>query len=489
MKKILLAVLALCLVLCFAACDQIGIGPDDETKEPAVDVPEKNVDAIVSTLNDGIRVEDIINSEGNSDAQASVEQFKAELAKLVFETTLSAKSEDQAIEGYIGFKNNTLFLSATDSSDTYVFIEDDFKLVTVYPDSDGGYSGSVDDSLYSYFENLSSTVEGEDGEKIQQFLDAISGMKLPEISATDIEYRDGRYYLGEEYIDKTIDKVAGELMSEYKKVFPESLTDDMIAETKATLQEYVDKLGAELWLNAKYEKITGFGVKITADSELSDEIGVEKLDVMIDVDGGKTEIDAAVTVDGQSADIKATFEVITDSEGKPEKLSASVTGSIPDNEYFYDAKIFSTVDIKMDYRIDLTKLSADGELLSFKLDCISKDIKAYVMNPTTFEYEYSEEKTEKYADKTNSALIDITVVSAESGKKFSGTMDYCVTEITDTANSDIDLEFVLTATADKMPAIPGAVQEAREDAIEEYNNPSYGWDDDWDDDWDDEYDW
>ncbi|MBQ4091056.1 MAG: hypothetical protein IJC64_01935 [Clostridia bacterium] len=452
-------------------------------------MPEKNIDSIVSSVNEGIDVDEIVKGEEDLEMQDAIEQIKAELAKLLLEIKFSTTVDKDPATGYIGIKDRVIY-SEVAGSKSYTFIEDDFKLVTVTDDGFGsGLYGSVDDSIYYYIQSMS--VGEEENDKTQEFLDSIYDMRLPEISVEDMTYRDGKYYVSAEYIDKALTELADELMGEYKNAFPDSVTDDMIAQTKEALSEYVDKLGLEFWFNAEYETITGLGFSFVADSEFSQELGCETLSAMINVNGGKTEIDIYATADGKTAALNVVCEVTVDAEGKPVQLNAKIDAQLPYSTYDYSEELGQIMlegdsKLSVDCKVDLSKINAGGDIVSVELSYNVDDFKAYTMDIETWEPTYNEDITAEYADHTVVLTTNATVTSVNAGEKITGCIEATTNMSVSEGTSTISLEFEAVASADNMPTISDEVYEARDAAIEEYNNPSDEWIPDWDDsEWDD----
>ncbi|MBE6583943.1 MAG: hypothetical protein E7649_03020 [Ruminococcaceae bacterium] len=497
LSKILLAfILMLSLVLCFVACDTSSKGKDKDKDgdKDTKDDPKKNINCIVELVNKGLNLEDITTGESEIDFGAIVDELRKQLTQTEAEINFSATADKVTVNGYAGIKDSVVFVEAPETN-LYLFIEDDFKLVGV-SESDGEYYGNVETALYDLVETLLSADSDEVNEQVGSATDIITrvfSLSLPEMSKDDISHEDGRYYISEDYIEKTVNELTDDVLDEFDEFFAD-IDNEEVEEFKATVMEFVEKLGLKLWFHAENEKVTGFGISVDANKEFLDEVGMDSLNATIDINDGKLEVKADCRGEDAVIAIDMVCEVKNDKDGNPQKITMSVDATLPFNQYEYEendeyndyeydyygeeVEIVGKAKLEMDLTLDASKINAGGEVLTFDMAMAVEDVKAYVWNEDTFESEYSQEYTDKYA---NYIDIDISanVSSENKGDKIVAELEVGLSGASYGDNENISVEVELSKGAKNMPEIPKAVYDARQEALDEYEEYGGYYDEDY----------
>lgn len=461
MKKIILSVLlTLALLLSFAACDTNG--KDDKKK----DDPEKNVDYLVSALNEGIDLEEIKTEAEGID----VNELLTKIKEASCELELSGTVEGETGNAYLGFKDMVLYIASgaegEDPSEQYVFIEDDWTMVSVSA-WDGEYSGSVDTGLKEIIDSLSA-LEGEETTAapaddavssdamslIAGLLEVVASAELPEATVEDVKYEDGKYYLAEDYIEDVLNKYIDVVFEELGKM--EMLEQSDLLDAKAAVKGYLDYISLEVYCYIECEEITGIGVAVSLDETFAAEkLGYSDVEVALELCNDRVAIDLLIANgDDVLADVNASIEYEINKDNELESLKVDVDAKICTFDYEWDeesyeyvetAKIVElAVDIDADF-VDMSK--GKGEFLTCKVS---------------------------YTDGENGLEITANADSSEKGKKISCDLSIAMSEDGETETSTLAITANLKS-ADNMPKVPQGAIDARDDAIEDYNNGTDWW--------------
>ena len=340
MKKVIVAiVLVLSLLLTLTGCDGItnllgsvlGVTEVEENTQNVnegtlesseeeeddgledIDNPSANIMSIVSAVNKGIDLGSLseINTAEAVDYEEVVKQLRQSIKDVTFSKdlaiTLTNNGDKATVNGYVGAKDGVIYTSLS-GTDTYMFIEDDFKIVTVQVDEEGYCSSDVEGGLYEYVEMLLEMGQGEvepdeDTQKMMQFLEKVVEIQLPQVKKKDITYneKDGRYYFSDEYIEKAINEVARKILEDYYEVYPEETPEDIYEGLEEGIAETLEMLNLQIWMHASNKEITGFGFSIDVSGEdLEDEDGIGRISGTLDVVSGDATL--KVSVEGTEDD-------------------------------------------------------------------------------------------------------------------------------------------------------------------------------------------
>ena len=337
MKKVIVAiVLVLSLLLTLTGCDGItnllgsvlGVTEVEENTQNVnegtlesseeeedddledIDNPSANIMSIVSAVNKGIDLGSLseINTAEAVDYEEVVKQLRQSIKDVTFSKdlaiTLTNNGDKATVNGYVGAKDGVIYTSLS-GTDTYMFIEDDFKIVTVQVDEEGYCSSDVEGGLYEYVEMLLEMGQGEvepdeDTQKMMQFLEKVVEIQLPQVKKKDITYneKDGRYYFSDEYIEKAINEVARKILEDYYEVYPEETPEDIYEGLEEGIAETLEMLNLQIWMHASNKEITGFGFSIDVSGE--DEDGIGRISGTLDVVSGDATL--KVSVEGTEDD-------------------------------------------------------------------------------------------------------------------------------------------------------------------------------------------
>lgn len=312
-----------------------NVADEEQDEDETPDDPQANVSAIVSTIKSGLKLENFVeeleSAEGEWNADEAIKEASDELLKAIKDVnfsknmtmTLKNAEENNTVTGYAGAQNGVFYVSS-DGSDTYIFVEDDLKIVTVTANQYGEYEGSVEGGLYDYIEDMlgSSSVPtepDEETEKLMQLLEKVCEIQLPDAKEKDIEYDEdsGRYYFSESYMKTAAKEIAKQILEDYYDIYEEETPDDVYEELEDEVVETIEKLNLQIWLNARSEEIVGFGYSIDVDGE-----------DLVDEDSGE---------DYDIGTLKATLDV----NGESVTFSASMTGKEnPENRLAVDASMY-----------------------------------------------------------------------------------------------------------------------------------------------------
>jgi len=458
MKKVIISLLLiLSMLLALASCDMLGKKDD----------PEKNVDYLVSSLNKGTNFEEIKTNTETIDVNELITKIK----EAAFEMTLSGTMDGETGSAYIGLKDKVLYVSSgaegEESEDAYMFIEDDWTIVNVSA-WDGEYYGSVDTSLKDIIGSLGA-LEGEETttapaddemasgamDMIGGLLDAVMSVELPEAIAEDVEYKDGKYYLKSDYIksalDKCIDVVFEELGGE-----DFGLTANDILDYKAAIKGYLDYINVEIYYYIDREEITGVGMAVSLDETFAAEkIGYSDIAISFEICIDKIAVDVRIANEDEVlADVSASVEFTTDKDEKLETLKVDVNAEISSFSYEWDEESYDYVETvnKVTLAIDLDANFAD----------MSKGKGEFLTGSVS------------YSDGVNNTSVSVKADSSDKGEKISCDLSITVKEDGETQTSTLNLTANLKS-APNMPTVPQAAIDAKDAAIEDYNNGSDWW--------------
>lgn len=456
MKKVIISLLLiLSLIMTFASCDMLG----------KKDNPEKNVDRLVSALNEGTNFEEIKTNAEAIDVNELLDQLKT----AALEVNLSGTVEGETGNAYLGLKDKVLYISSAgegeDSEESYVFIEDDWTLVSV-SEWNGEYYGSVETGLKDIIESLGAiedeetTTAPKDDEMasdamsmIGGLLDAIMKAELPEASAEDVEYKDGKYYLDNDYIKSVLDKYIDVVFEELGEM---GMPQSELLDYKAAIKGYLDYITVEMYYYIDREEITGIGMSVTVDKTFaSEKIGYSDIAVSFEICKNRVALDLLIANgDDVLADINAAIDFTINKNDKLETIKLDVNAKVTTTDYEWDEESFEPVEtvntvnleVKLDANlVDLEK--GNGEFLTFTLN---------------------------YSDGENVADVSVKADSSDKGDKLSCEISVTAQEDGETQTSTLNLTANMKA-APNMPTVPQGAIDARDDAIEDYNNGTDWW--------------
>ena len=460
MKKILVSILlVLSMLLAFASCDMFS--------GKAKDNPEKNIDYLVSSLNEGTNFEEIQTNTQTVD----VKELLAEIKDAACEVNLSGTVDGETGSAYFGLKDQVVYATSGaedgDAEEFYMFIEDDWTLVSVSA-WDGEYYGSVDTSLkemMAYINTEEETTTAPEGDgmtsvsgalgMIQGLLDTAMSVELPEATAEDVEYKDGKYYLKADYIksalDKCIDVVFDELGGE-----DFGLTSNDILDYKAAVKGYIDYINVEIYYYIVCEEITGVGMAVSVDETFAAEkIGYSDIAVSFEICIDKLAVDVRIANgDEVLADVSASVEYTTDKEDELETLKVDVDAEITSFSYDWDIETNDYIETtnKINLSVDLNANFAD--MADGKGEFFTASV--------------------AYSDGDNSVNVSAKASSSDKGDKLSCDLTVTAKEDGESQTSNLNITANMK-DAPNMPSVPQDAIDAKDAAIEEYNNGSDWW--------------
>ena len=441
MKKIALSLLlVMSMLLALAACDMGG-----------KDNPEKNINYLVESLNEGSGLGEIQENNQSVD----VEEILAVLKETALEMTFSGTIDGDSGTAYVGFKDMTLYATSNEGDESYVFIEDDWTVVTVYGWG-GEYYGEVNTALKEMMayinagENASETVPEDNAATamVTTILDAIMEADLPDLTAEDVEYKDGKYVLSESYIKEVLNKVIDVIFDEFGEL---GMPTAEILDAKAVIKGYLDYIKLEIYYYIDREEIKGVGVAVSIDETFAAEkIGYSDIALCLEICTDKVAFDLKIAnTDDVLADVSADIEFKLGKEDKLEnlKLDLDVKINVPGEKWDEETEDFvSTVTplvITADLDLDLVDMKkGNGEFMT----C-----------------------TVNYSDGDVDFTANANAISSEKGDKISATFNFTAHEDGDT--QDIVLSFdVNLKGAPNMPAGPQGAVDAKDEAVASYGD-------------------
>ena len=508
MKKVLVSIaLVLTMLLTLTSCDalisELGEGvmnilPEeigDVLQEFAPDVfgenddPQANIQYIVNTINEGKNLRSFMEEQKEVNTDEFVAELKAEIAALAGEVNFKANADGEKVSGYGAMKDKVIYVDAEDAQ-AYVFIEDDFNLVAVTGSKQDGYYGEVEDSLKEMFEILESgdiedAMEDELDDDELELMESLMEITLPKASLEDVIYEDGRYYLSEEYMERTVYELSEEILNRYFDVYPDEADDEIYDSIREGIADTLDVLDIRIWYYVVCEEFTGMGISVDAVGDLSD-MGegfedVKQLHAVIDMNAGFSTFD--IECRGEKSyeviDIYATVAQTFDEEDELEKCKITCSATVPfteyvheDGDYYYDSKtiyVYGLTNVNFELDMDLANLEGNGNVITAKFDSNVGNIEAYESNYYDSEEIYSSEYTDKYSRYNNKATFSLAVTAENDGQNLTVDLSSKTNDQFNDNSSRFTLEAEISKTADNMPSIPRAVERARQDALKEYD--------------------
>ena len=470
MKRLLLLI-ALIFVI---AMDIVSCGnPTDKPVIPRDD-PQANTLALVETINGTGSIEDAIK-----DAEMpKAEDITSLLAELSFEADAVISGSligKDPVSACVKINDGVAYLKTPNDGDGYIFIEDDLTLVTVHDNQ-----GQVSTELKDTFSQLEDFDLEEYKVNMVLWLQLLLTYELPEITADDIEYINGKYYLTDDYI-RRIGLGYVDTVIEYEKECGRELTDDEIKEMKDVVPKTVEGLNLKFAFLVVEKEITGIYIAVNPTEKFKEEyfdkplkdcyemIEISKDRVYINLKLNSTDgthalyytLDAAFTYDedGVLTKVVADGDVILISE-EVVRVSESSFGFITD---YY---IGNEININLNMTLDLAAFENGGSALDLHLEYEEKT--PYVMKEIngTFLYDVTEQKKEEYGN-DNSMIADINW-SVNNDKESSAlVLDVSVingVEAAQTLKVELNLKHSSDMTA------PKDVVDAKDAAIAEQNS-------------------
>ena len=526
MKKILLSLfLVLCLMLSvFAvACDNND--KDDEKnnnnkKEQATDNVEANIAKLVSTINKGINIDELMNEvNSNTEVQAEVDKALNQLKTFAYQASVVATNVDgENAEVYVGMKDGSIYANAAGDV-AYAFIEDDFKIVTVSQDYEGNWEGEVMDEYAEMIEmlkNPASLGEVTESEEFTMVKDFINGLELPKIEKSNIKYDNGKYVFDNAYLESVV-YAALEAAWDFSVEQDPSLaeTPEQFDEAKAMVEEYIGKVEYSLYCYMKNEQLTGIGASVKMSSDLAAEMGMKTAEFAFDLStevvgftANFVEADGTVVMKGNMK-MNNTF----DANGALKATTFNMEISAPYSDYMYEeiynedwdeyyhdevCRVEGLATVKAAFMFDFSKIE-NGEFMTLNGSFTRKAETAsvWVENDYSSEYQYSAEYTNKYCGQAEVLNFNANatakdgktytldgvvegVVDGEEGKlvidldatvndkAIDGTLKVALTSDAQTENVSVKVGATIESAPDFVEA-PAAVQQARQAALNEYN--------------------
>ncbi len=411
MKKLLIILsVILCISICFTSCDMAKGNDNDDVggngggnggaSEASI---QTIVDAFKSTGTLGELISNFGNNAGMGGDFSEILEADGE-CELDLSATMGGATA--SANGYIGFVDGVMALGFADTDasrnpSVFGFMTEDGKYVLVTQDNNGGYSAQVMD-----FGELSEQLEGalgSSGTPADSAIQAISELKLPELKATEISYKSGKYVISKAYWKRTAESAVDALLDEAKK---EAAADDIAeieeqaAEIKKMINGMLDEITFDIFFRAEGDKIVGFGFDIAATDKAIANIGslvgedlseeIESFSVSLDIKtkGDYLEyFDIYVKVELPESDsdilVDVRFESIFDNSGKLagfsadakiEAVSTYYVGAGDNSGNSSSTKHVEKTSVNLKALLDLTKAkSAGSDLFKLELDCIVTD--------------------------------------------------------------------------------------------------------------------
>ena len=443
MKKIVLSLLlVMSMLLALAACDMGGKKDD----------PEKNINYLVESINESTNLGEIQENVKPVD----VEEVLAKLKEAACELSFSGTIDGESGSAYVGFKDMVLYASSNEGDENYIFIEDDWTLVNVVG-FDGEYYGEVSTDLKDALAYINAeegapapSIPGGDTatSMVNTILAAISEVDLPDVSAEDIEYKDGKYVLSENYIKSVLEKCIDVVFDELGKL---GMPATEILDAKAVIKGYLDYVKLGIYYYVDREEVKGVGVSVSLDETFAAEkIGYSEIALSFEICTDKVAFDLRIAnADDVLADVSAVAELKLGKEDKLESLKLDVDAKInvPGGKWDEEKEEFVTtvtpLVITADLDLDLVDMSkGKGEFMT----C-----------------------TVTYTDGDVDFTANASAISSEKGDKIAATFNFVAHEDGDTQNVALTFDLNLKG-APNMPAIPQGAVDAKDEAIANYGN-------------------
>ncbi len=493
MKKLLIVLsLILALCLCFTACNKDKNDEDDgggsgnpvsDGGNPASKEAIANMFKTSGTLGElfeGVNVDFNLD-----DIYTEIMALQGEGSMNVMATVDGASA---SAEGYVGFLEGAFvakFVDTTagssDSSEAYAFITDDLKFVTVSQDEYGtGWVTDVQDfgAILAQIPDMAASSSDETASGAM--MGFISDLKLPELKASHLNYKNGKYVISKAYwkqvVEYTLDAYVDAIKNESADVDASEM-EAQLKEIKDMANGIIDALTLDVFFRAEGENIVGFGMDVGVNKsglqKIGEVVGDDTLDedmteFMISFDskgsGDVLEyVDFKVKLVGadpttENINMALRIEPITNSEKAIVGMVLTQSMNVKTHNTIYNengdaSQVLQNIDMSMNVTVDLSKVdevngkvvSADVSLYQTNDGSVSSDI--------DFEFEVKALGNNSYEFK----------VKYTDGTKTSGNM---------TMNGTVSY----SDTAANFPVIPNEVITAKDEALANYTpegNPNY----------------
>ena len=515
MKRILLALLLICsLLLSVAACaanpdanpaedDSTGSttnqtqGDGEETDLPTDDNPEENIAYIVEMVNAGVDlsslVDEILDEVKKADLSATVHSIVEGIANAEYEASATITFNGETGNVYAGMKDRVLYAemeSGEEKEYAYIFIEDDYTLVSVTEEDSAGYpyyNANVESSiaegmtsLDSIIEQVVATLDSDEADEIIELAKKLLVITLPEMTEDDITYEDGRYYISNDYAAKAIKQVIHDSVEKLAEEYPDEFDVDEIDEyVDQTIEMVLENVDIELWLHAESKTITGFGVDVASKDE---ELGTKAF-----LDINKTRVE--VTVDVNDGALSVVADIKLDSEGMFESAAVTAELDLPFTDYIYayDQEQGRSIEYKAIGRqlvfaeatLVLPTENTNGDVLNLEIQYKVADCTVYIGETEEIydpEYDYTyyetvfntvdEERTAAYSCGEANVTAKVTMNGFE---KIVVDFDLSTTGFENSSDVNMAIDATVTfGSADNMPTLPQAVIDAKDQALASY---------------------
>lgn len=356
MKKLLVFIsLILCITMLFVSCADKDIVDDEEEYAQPVDNVEDNVNMLVEELNKAETLQELID---NSQTTIDGKELVAELNKLSAsgKTTLTMYTDgykNGTVEGEFAIKKNNLYASATNVDGEQVGINakinDAMNLAFAVWNKDGddieiAESEAID--LEEFFEACNVEIGNSLSINTNDIPVDLSEIKLPEFTKDNIVYKDGKYFIDNNFLYDAIIVTVDAIIDSAKnngEEFPEDF-DELYEAFLDQARDVVDIIDFELYYFIELKTIQGFGMSFDFD--------VEKVAEVLDVD--KDEFDGAeymkLAIEVSTKHQIIDLELKSEQDGL-EKLEYKI-------DYIYDGKEICGYDLQ--YNLISKSISSDG---------------------------------------------------------------------------------------------------------------------------------
>ncbi len=424
MKKFVVSLLlVLSMMLTLASCGVFAKKDD----------PEKNIDHLVASLNAGISLEDLSSNAQIVDFDESLDDLK----KTVFELDGTVNYNGKTENYYLAMKDMVVYFLNADGEENYTFFLDDLTLVNVI-DIDGEYYGYADTSFKEIMDYIKSSESGaeitipeynETSELAERISNTLASVDLPDATTADIEYKDGKYYLTDNYVKSVLNTYIDVVLDEFGTDL--GMTASNIIDAKAVIKGYLDYINVEIYYYIDREEITGVGVSLKIDETFAAEkIGYSDISVSVEVCHDKFALTArAANEDSVLVDISASYEFVTDKKDNLEALKFDVNAKIGETI----EEVTLSIDLDADF---VTMKKGNGEFMTFDVNISNGGEDASLTMKATS------------ADKGNAITVELSETTADE------TIRSVVLNMKNNS-------------ASRMPEIPQEVIDAKDQALED----------------------
>ena len=441
MKKRIVSILALMLALIMALTSCSGLlggGPTDKPIDPdaPADDSAANTAALVKTINGAGTLEELLDkaTESVEDAELpAVEDIIEMLGKISFEAdaTISGTMVGETpIEAGVKINDRVVYFNVPNSGDGYIFLEDDLTLVAVQ-----NGQGHVTTELKDAFDQLDSGITEEVDLKAlleeqfgTQLVDMFYDYQLPEITADDIEHKDGRYLLKRDYLNRIVDSVVDAIL-EYSKEQGSTPTDDEVKEAKDQVKEIIAGFNPTIGFLMEEEEITGVYLKVDADEKALEEYLGKVDELFLEAELGKDGSFAKFAFVTEYINYKGDLDLdlTYDEDGVLTKVDADLvfnmvdTAHFDDGHYVYDEQYGygeyvvnnrferkRNTKVTLDMTLDLAAVDAGGVVLDLAFAFENKTLSVEKFNFETGKKVAltAEEQAEYLTDNKNTITAD-----------------------------------------------------------------------------------